>query len=512
MIKSVKQISLVFLAVLTLSCSKEDEVELNAIDAPNSKVALKSVSYNDYDSENYFEKPSDLPVKNFTGTTSTELQMLIDNNKEHGAIIKIPKNIYAWGEVQLRSKIQLEIEKNTIIKPLNNSVKRLFSIGIYGTGERVTDVSIVGDGGKFTVDLSASANLNKQMAVVKVGRVSNFRIANFRIKERRTALASILVSYIKSDIDNEPFPKNGVIEEINQIGISHTGYGLVQGYSASKVLFKNLSCIGGVTLRLETDDRTMKGAVKDGGKAFGLNEVYAYGIRCTSGICPLMLSPHFSQNGMIHAKSITAVGCAFAVRVEQGFVEVFDTNKAYAPTTAGGIEFRNFIASKISGVGSSNKFVGAQYKRGNNNDQWAIRLSDASINGTLDSYIKTQIGTLKSGIFLNTTISEVKAFYRPTDAKLKQTYLAFFPCNEWTTKIKRPTDIGMGSGFEYYGPSMGLRFDNTDGTTSNGNYVIIVSGNAIGFGSNLRNVLYDTPEACTSNAYGSIPTTTSPGL
>ncbi|MGY6649011.1 hypothetical protein [Wenyingzhuangia sp. IMCC45574] len=352
------------------------------------------------------------------------------------------------------------------------------------------------------------------MAVVKMGRTTNFKISNFTIIDRRTSLASILLSYIKSTTDNQPWPKNGVIDRINQTGISHTGYGLIQAYSASNVLFKNLTCVGGVTLRFETDDKTMKDAVKGGGKAYGIKNVYADVIKCTSGICPLMLSPHFAVNGKLNAKRITATGCAFAVRVEHGFLEVFDANNDYALTSAGGDNFKAFIASKISGTGSANKFVGNRYKR-NNGNQWAIRLSDASINGTLDTYITDQVGTLKNGKFSNTTITDVRTIYKPTNAKLKQAFLKYIPCGEWSSKLKRPNDTGMSNGFEYYGPSMGVRFDNTNGSTTNGNYRITVSGTTSGFNTSskpIRNVLYNSPDVCTTTNYGTVPFTSSPGL
>lgn len=496
-----------------ISCANEIEQEITANNQQEfnlSREAKTGITSTGYNSTNYFQPPTNLPTKNFTGSTSTQLQTLINNNST-GAIIKIPKKTYNWGEIKLKSKIQLEIESGTIIKPSNNNIKRIFSIGSSGNGTRVTDVSIIGVGGKFTIDLSATANLNQNMAVIKMGRVSNFKISNFIIKDRRTSLASILLNYIPSNSDNEPYPKNGVIEKINQTGISHTGYGLIQAYSASNVLFKNLYCKGGVTLRLETDDKTMKDAVKNGGKLFGLRNIYADMIKCTSGLCPIMFSPHFTENGKITARNITATGCAFAVRVEHGFIEVFDTNKTYALTSSGGNQFKNFIAGKISGTGNSSKFIGNQYKRANGT-QWAIRLSDASINGSLDSYITNQIGDLKNGSFESTTIENVTTIYKPTNAKLKQSFLPFIPCNDWTNKIKNPTDTGMGNGFEYYGPSLGERFDNTNGTNSNGNYIINVNGTTTGF-STVRNILYNTPTACTSNAYGTIPTTSnSPGL
>lgn len=509
-IKNLKVISLSFVLILGSSCSHEVEQEISS---SNDDFTFKlkgeakaGVAPTGYTANNYFNKPSGLVTRNFTGTTSAQLQTLINNNKTNGAIIKIPKRTYNWSEIKLASKIQLEIEKGTIIKPSNNTVRRIFSIGTAGGGPRITDISIVGVGGKFTIDLSANANINKDMAVIKMGRVTNFKISNFNIKDRRTSLASILLNYIKSNSDNQPWPKDGVIEKINQTGISHTGYGLIQGYSASNVLFKTLNCKGGITLRLETDDKTMKNAVKDGGKQYGMENIYVDNIKCTAGLCAVMLSPHFTQNGKVNARNIRATGCAFAVRIEHGFVEVFDEKRAFNASQK--TQFTNFIAGKITATG--NKFVGSAYRR-DNGSQWAIRLSDASVNGSLDSYITDQIGTLKNGKFANATFTNVTAIYKPTNAKLKQAFLKYIPCGQWSTKLKRPTDTGMGNGFEYYGPSMGLKFDNTDGSVGNGNYIITINGTTTGF-SNVRNILYNTPTACSGNAFGTIPTTTSPGL
>ncbi|OEK09865.1 hypothetical protein A8C32_10165 [Flavivirga aquatica] len=492
------------------NCSTDVELENTELET-NETNSLTSKTPTNYNAGSYFTKPSGLVIRNFTGTTSANLQSLIDANRKNGAIIKIPKKNYSWGEIKLKSKIQLEIEKGTVIKPINNSVRRIFSIGTSGNGARIKDVSIVGIGGKFTVDLSSTANLNKNMAVVKMGRVTNFKISNFNIKDRRSSLASILLNYIPSNSDNTPYPRDGIIDKINQTG-AHTGYGLIQGYSANRVLFKNLKCTGGVTLRLETDDKSMKNAVKNGGKSFGMFNIYADKITGIAGICPIMLSPHFTKNGKVNARNITANGCAFAVRVEHGFIEVFDTNKTFALTTAGGQQFRNFIANKISGVPSGTpKFVGNQYKRANG-QQWAIRLSDASVNGSFDSYIENQIGILKNGSFQNATFTNVVANYRANNAKLKQAFLKYFPCNQITNKIKRPNDTGMQNGFEFYGPSMGLVFDNTDGSSSDGNYVITVNGSLNGFGSNRIDILHNTPIVCNNPPVGQIDFVSTPGL
>lgn len=504
---NLKKILLLLLTTLILCCSKDIDIEPNI--NPKGETTNSLIS-KEYSAVSYFTEPNNLLRITFTGTTSKELQTLIDDNNS-GAIIRIPKKVYNWSEIKLKTKIQLEIEKGTIIKPLNNNVKRIFSIGTSGKESRVTDVSITGIDGKFLVDLSDPSNLNKNMSVIKIGRVTNFKISNFTIKDRRTSLASILLNYIKSDLDNEPWPKDGVIEKINQKGISHTGYGLVQGYSASNILFKNLSCKGGITLRLETDDKTMKDAVKNDGKSFGLKSIYAESIKCTDGLCSLMLSPHFTQNGQITAKKITAIGCAFAVRIEHGFIEVFDANKSFSLTVSGGNSFKKFISDKIPSINDDKKFIGNQYKRANGT-QWAIRLSNASIKEPLDTYIKDQIGVLKNGSFTNSTISDVTAIYKSNTAKLKQAFLPFIPCDEWNTKIKRPIDTEMGNGFEYYGPSMGLKFDNTNGSNSNGNYSVTIIGNTTGFPYKPRDLLYTTSKVCNSNAFGAIPTTTSTGL
>ncbi|NIJ44134.1 hypothetical protein FHR24_000573 [Wenyingzhuangia heitensis] len=485
-----------------LSCSNEIEQETYNLKETSFDLGTedKFGTPRAYNTNSYFTGTGNASV-NFTGTTSTQLNTLIRNTSGQ-KIIKIPRKNYTWGEVNLKSGIHLQIAAGTVIKPTNNNVRRIFNIGTSAKGARVTNTSISGVGGGFTIDLSALANLNKNMAAVRIGRVTDFKLFNFTIKDRRTSLASILLNYVaNANQDNQPFAKQGIIQKIRQTG-AHTGYGLIQGYSADQILFKDLDCQGGVTLRLETDDRSMKNdVIKTPSKKFGMFRIFADDITCTDGICPLMLSPHFTQNGKVTAKKITSTGCAFAVRIEHGFIEVFDKNKTY--TASQRTQFTNFISNQISGVANNQKFIGNAYRRANGT-QWAIRITDASINGNLTPYIKNQIGNLKNGSFQNATFGNVRANKGSGNkAKLKQGFLKFYSCNTITNTIKRPTNTGMPNGFEYYGPALGLKFDNTQGV-GNGNYKITVNGSFTG-GSG-TNILHNTPAKCNSPAIGQIGT------
>ncbi|WP_075344684.1 right-handed parallel beta-helix repeat-containing protein [Tenacibaculum agarivorans] len=440
---------LLTLVLLFISCS-ENILEDQNTDAGNtqdeelnSKIKVS----------NFYTFPSDsIKRVQFTGTTTQDLNRFINQNKAEGAIIEIPKATYTWGRINLRSNIHLEIEGGTVIKPeLDRGA--IFNIGASKQGNRLKNVSIRGVNGRFTIDLCDPSLTNKFIAAARIGRVDNFLVEKFNIKDRRSILNSILMIHVSGAPEVKPGANSGIVRNISQTG-AHTGYGLVQTYNCDNVLFRNLKCVGGITLRLETDDRAMKNDIKNGIKQGGVNDIFAENIRNTNGLAALMLSPHFVQNGKVTTQNIVANSSGFAVRYDSGGVAVFDGARAFPLTDAGRIQFMDFVSNQFPGF-SGNAFKGNAFKR-NNGTQWAVTLSPEVLDHPNRSqFIKTQIGDLKAGRFDNPTATKVTANYG-TKAKLKQNQLRFIPCNQWT-KIKDPgTSLGLFKGFEYEGPSVGL--------------------------------------------------------
>ncbi|AIZ42979.1 glycoside hydrolase family protein [Cellulophaga baltica] len=481
-----KTIYVASIALLTLGCSQnyEETESQNEAEISEDLTVLKVSASQFYTPPNSAVRNNkknlvtDFGVNNSdTNDDSDKLNNAIRDLATNGGVLTIPRGTYYFNKIRMRSNVHLEIEKGTVIYPTRGLVAaqnhRIFDFASK-TENKIENASISGKGGKFIVDLRGNSSNN--LIVADVGNVNNFKIANMTIKDEKTVFASILISF--TDKTGNAWPHNGIIENINQLD-AHTGYGLIQAYAADNILFKNLACTGGVTLRLETDNLAMKTANKG-----GLNAIFASKIKNINGLTPLMFSPHFMENGKVTVDDVTAIGCAYAVRVEHGFIEIFDKENR-----ASGDDFKNYIEG-ILGAGS----VEIVYRR-NNGRTWAARIAN-DFNERAYNHANPAVNGIKPGKFDTSNVSNVKVIYKNTGAKLKQAFLPYLPCSE-RSKVCKPGP----SGFEYSGPSMGVSIDNTKRDLSLGNYNVNVSTtNVQGFPNNyILNVKHNTAEICSGN-------------
>ena len=343
--KTTIKIYLLLVGLLFISCSEDTEVFEQQVESKEKSPA--SLTARGFAPANYFTAPTNATRVNFTGRTSADLNGLISSNSSptgNGVIISIPRGNYTWNNITLKSNIHLEIASGTVIK-LGATSGPLFEMGSSRNGNRLKNISIRGNGGRFTIDMCGAEFTNKFVSAVNIGRVDNFRVGDFNIKDRRSILNSILMQHVAGAAETRPGSKDGVVENITQTG-AHTGYGLVQTYNCTNVLFKNLECEGGITLRLETDDRGMKDDLKDGNKEGGVRDIFGDNIRNKDGLATFMMSPHFVQNGNVTLKDVVATSTGFAVRSEVGSVAIFDSSRAFPLTDAGRTSFTNFVRLK----------------------------------------------------------------------------------------------------------------------------------------------------------------------
>ncbi|OWW25760.1 Iota-carrageenase [Zobellia sp. OII3] len=478
-----KPVYLASIAIMAIGCTKEvTENDTSEISEVPTELRAAASSFYTPPGQNVRANKKNLVTDygvnhNDQNDDSSKLNLAIKDLSDTGGILTLPKGKYYLTKIRMRSNVHLEIEKGTVIYPTKGLTPaknhRIFDFASK-TEEKIENASIVGKGGKFIVDLRG--NSSKNQIVADVGNVTNFKISNFTIKDEKTIFASILVSF--TDKAGNAWPHKGIIENIDQAN-AHTGYGLIQAYAADNILFNNLSCTGGVTLRLETDNLAMKTAKKG-----GVRDIFATKIKNTNGLTPVMFSPHFMENGKVTIDDVTAIGCAYAVRVEHGFIEIFDKgNRASADA------FKNYIEG-ILGAGS----VEVVYKR-NNGRTWAARIAN-DFNEAAYNHSNPAVSGIKPGKFATSKVTNVKATYKSTGAKLKQAFLSYLPCSE-RSKVCRPGP----DGFEYNGPSLGVTIDNTKRDNSLGNYNVNVSTSSVqGFPNNyVLNVKYNTPKVCNQN-------------
>ncbi|WP_299676576.1 Iota-carrageenase [uncultured Tenacibaculum sp.] len=490
-------LAVILIATTTMSCS--DNVEKLQVPTETNITEIEGRLSQKFNASRFYIAPTENTRVQFTGTTTSDLNRLINQQSDEngtGVIIEIPKSTYYWNRVVLKSNIHLEIAGGTKIIFDGNS-GGVFSIGGSKNGNRLKNVSISGKNGtKFTVDISSPSLTNKNVNVLKIGRVDNFRFADINIKDRRSSVNSIVLVHVPGSPERRPGPKDGIIENINQRG-AHTGYGLVQTYNAQNVLFNNLSCEGGITLRMETDDKGMKDELKDNSKKGGVAQIFAHDIRNKNGLCAVMFSPHFVKNGKVTVEKVRSVGSAFAVRVEKGFLELFDKKNEYSLDSIGKQKFINFVKEQFPGV--NNVLSGNPYKR-NNGRQWATRLSSEASIAPRNEYVLEQLGRFEPGSFNDSSVTDVTAIFRNNgEAKIKQAHLKFIPCDLWENGIKNPAEsLGMFNGFEYHGPSVALSYDNTNGSNVGGHYnVTLIGENFRNFpASSIQNIQYNTSAIC----------------
>lgn len=232
---------------------------------------------------------------------------------EHGGRIIVPAGSYYFSMINLKSNVHIEISKDVIIHPAPRTDNRNYAVFLMGDNKNVVkNVSVRGVDGNFTVDLR---NLeNKNVTVFRLNNADNFLLANFNIKDDMTKFSSVALGYTEYN-GGYTSPKNGIVKNA-YTSDSHYGYGLVQAQAALNILFKNLSGVGGVTLRLETGNNKMNKL-----QVGGVFDIFAQNIACENGNAAVMISPHGIQNGHVEVDGVKSVNCGFAVRIGEGYVK-----------------------------------------------------------------------------------------------------------------------------------------------------------------------------------------------
>ncbi|AWB66016.1 hypothetical protein C2869_05995 [Saccharobesus litoralis] len=373
---------------------------------------------------------------------TASMQLALDDiSLNHGGgKLVLPAGDYYFRSLHLRSNVHMEVDAGATFYMAEGGG---YNVWMFETGNgnqgKVENVSMVGLGDGFTVDLRNAPNI--RTAVFKMGDIENFKFANFTIEDGKTIFASFMVGITERDNDIH-WPVNGIIENVDQRN-SLFGYGLVQMYGADNILFRNIHSQGGITLRIETDNLTMK----EYGKG-GVRDIFAENVIGTDCLAPLMFGPHFQENGSVQVNGVTANGCGQAVRVDDGFVELF--------SPAGQSYTRDSWKAEVNetyGEGCSAQ----PYQRGVN--QWAARINP--IKSCLDAV--HQRHNLKPGWFAESYVYNVTANYG-TNAHLKQNQLNYFSStNQTCENVCLPTEeMWAGRGQIYLGPSTSAIIDHNE--------------------------------------------------
>ena len=277
------------------------------------------------DNESNFYKPienkgivknleKDYGVKtNLDKSATLKIQKAVDElSGKGGGTLHIPKGNYLLSTIVFKSNVHIIVDKDVVII-LKQEVKNntLFAMGEKNQ-PTVKNVSITcsDKNKKFVVDLTNSGDVP---SVVTMGNVENFLISGFEVKDNFTKFSSIRMG-IDENNGSYFYPTNGIIKNCSTIN-SHYGYGLIQSQSCKNVLFKDLSGIGGVTLRLETGAKNVNDL-----QVGGNFNVVARNISGKNGNAVIMVSPHALQNGTVDIDGAYGESCGFVLRIENGFI------------------------------------------------------------------------------------------------------------------------------------------------------------------------------------------------
>ena len=246
-------------------------------------------------------------------------------NTAGGGKVIVNAGTYRILEVSLMSNVHIEVDSNVTFLPYNytENNKSLFEAD---SNSGVSNFSIVGIGGNFNVDFTG-LQPDARIRAVKFNYCSNFRVANFIINDNSTVFSGLTFGSNHTTISTPDgnridsirgVPNGGIIENIS-ITNAHYGYGLVQTQSGKNLLFRNLSGVGGATLRLETGYSLIQYVELIDFEDLKLDNIWARNIECTNGQSALQLSPHTLDQGYFNVSGVVGNSCETAVVWSSGF-------------------------------------------------------------------------------------------------------------------------------------------------------------------------------------------------
>jgi len=336
-------------SIFIISCDEDLSENDVAEQSPTENIQLEEFSLSANPS-NFYTLPTSFRrtvnfktqynVDNSFNTNDSEkLQRAIDelSNSGGGKLI-IPRGNYSFNGVSLKNNVHIEVNKNAIFKPFNTSGRRALLMFLFTSTNRnqpLRNTSISCSNGRFRVDLNDVRPLGRGFRFCNFRNADGFLVSNVNVLDNHTQFSAFVFN--GETINNRAYgPKNGVVKNAITRN-SDYGYGLVQMQLGKNILFKNISGIGGATLRLEPHNKNLR--TLDAVNV--LDNVVGRGVSCTEGNSAVMLSPHFVTNGVVDIRNITSIRCGTAVRLERGFIT--SDERAFGITNVGTFDSRSII-------------------------------------------------------------------------------------------------------------------------------------------------------------------------
>ena len=245
----------------------------------------------------------------------------------------MPAGTYRLENVVFPSNVRMEVDAGAVIEVVKGGDGTAF---LWQDG--VTNVSLVGVGsstagkpdaaggwnvdGSFTFDLDpAQTGTGADARGLSVLWAKDFLVQNVVIRQG-SSCASCGTEFPNSNsagitLRSQPgssearplIPRRGTLENVYAVN-APPGYGPVQFGSGVGIRVDGMYSQGGTALRLETDAQKGRYSI--------LDRLTARRIECSGGNAAVSLSPHDQINGAVRIHGVTAVGCAYGVKVRDG--------------------------------------------------------------------------------------------------------------------------------------------------------------------------------------------------
>ncbi|SIT11606.1 hypothetical protein SAMN05421766_11119 [Zobellia uliginosa] len=260
----------------------------------------------------------ELPKHNAT----QRIQAAIDQaSARNGGRVIIRPGKYIVKEINLKSNVHIRLKPNVIMvadQRDQSPAARVKHKDIFLIGRRknIKNVSIVGEGKgqsrpKFRYFRESKRNEGGVRAF-SVNGVKNCFIQNVLIEDNETRFAGIDFNFNFSDVSKAGRPTNVTIDNC-EIKKGAYGYGLVQLNCGLNVLLSNLTGEGGITARIESDNRTFKS------KTIGIDNAHVRNVLTINGNTSVLLQPWNVVNGNVFIDGAYAINCNFAVESQDGY-------------------------------------------------------------------------------------------------------------------------------------------------------------------------------------------------
>ncbi len=264
---------------------------------------------------------NELPRHNATQRIQTAIDQASARN---GGRVIIKPGKYTVKEINLKSNVHIRLKPGVIMiaDQRDRSVaarNRHKDIFLIGRRKNIKNVSIVGEGRgnsrpKFRYFRETTGPNIGGVRAFSVNGVKNCFIQNVLIEDDETRFAGIDFNFNFSDVSRAGRPTNVTIDNC-EIKKAAYGYGLVQLNCGLNVLLSNLTGEGGITARVESDNRTF------GSTTIGIDNAHVRNVLTTNGNTSVLLQPWNVVNGNVFIDGAHVINCNFAVETQDGYLD-----------------------------------------------------------------------------------------------------------------------------------------------------------------------------------------------